>query len=523
MKTIKSFLFILFTLTVLSGCGNKSADAKNSKETKSNTAAAPAQPVSTGDPVLDKQIFAINTISKMVSENNLEGALYRMATSYRNSHPYAEFKTMWQDMTDGFGSIKDFTVNTENYGKLKFYKFIDVEYNFESAALNARYLFSGTAVTPVDIEFSTSKPKTIKDVGDAPLKDIFADYFKIGCGLNGAVLESSAITKPEVMALAAKEFSSATMTNLMKPVYVLNQQESMKNYAAGKKEPVLSYEKIDATLKFCMENNLPVRGHTLVWHTQTPDWFFMEGYKNDGKLVGRKEMIMRMESFIRQYMTYVQETYPNTVYCWDVVNEAVDPADGDENSLFKCRMKNSNSEVLWYKTIGEDYPELAFKFARQYAAPGVKLFYNDYGTIDSAKQMCIYNLCSDLKRKNLIDGIGLQGYWDINNPTLEQIENAINIYAELDLEIQLTEWSISAKDDSETAFNEQAERYASVFKLLQKLDTQGGGKANITCVSTFGVIDGFNPGDKTNSRLFYNNLEPKPVYKAIRDTGLLYY
>lgn len=517
MKKIKIMIAMAISFTLLTGCSK--APEKKSEPQK----ATQAQPVNTGDPVLDKQLFAINNITKMMVENNLEGALYRMDGAYRNLHSINDFKELWEKLTEGFGAAKSATVNTENYGNLKFYKFIDVNYTFEKSNLYARYFFNGTSVMPANVDFSLEKPKATSNADNLPLKDVFADYFKIGCGLNGAVLNSSAITKPQVMALAKQEFSSATMTNLMKPVYVLNHQKCMENYAAGKTEPVLSYENIDQTLKFCMENNLPVRGHTLVWHTQTPDWFFKAGYKSDGKLVDRKEMIGRMESFIRQYMTYVQETYPNTVYCWDVVNECVDPGEGDENSMFKCRMKNDNGPVLWYDTIGADYPELAFKFARQYAAPGVKLFYNDYGTINPEKLMCIYNLCSDLKNKNLIDGIGLQGYWDLKNPTLSQIEEAINIYAELGLEIQLTEWSISAKDNTDAGFNEQAERYASVFKLLQKLDTQGGGKANITCVSGFGVIDGFNPGDTTNSRWFNNNCEPKPVYYAIKDAGVLWY
>lgn len=519
MKKSRIILITVSTLALLS-CSKKPATETKKSNSTQNTA---SQTINTGNPVLDKQLFAINNIGKMMVENNLEGALYRMDGAYRLAHNNRDFAELWNSATEGLGKVKDFTINTESYENLDFYKFIDVSYNFDSTSVYARYFFSGTSVMPVNVDFMQEKPKTPKIGDKLALKDIFADYFKIGCGLNGAVLDSSAITKPQVMELAKQEFSSCTMTNLMKPVYVLNQQESMKNYVSGNKEPVLRFGNIDKTLKFCMENNLPVRGHTLIWHTQTPDWFFKEGYKNDGKLVDRKEMISRMESFIRQYMTYVQETYPNTVYCWDVVNEAVDPENGDENSLFKCRMQNDNGPVLWYQTIGNDYPELAFTFARQYAAPGVKLFYNDYGTINSEKQMCIYNLCSDLKNKNLIDGIGLQGYWDINYPSLSEIENAINIYAELGLEIQLTEWSISAKDNTDESFNAQAERYASVFKLLQKLDTQGGGKANITCVSGFGVIDEFNPGDTTNSRWFNKNGEPKPAYYAIKDTGLLWY
>ena len=118
----------------------------------------------------------------------------------------------------------------------------------------------------------------------------------------------------------------------------------------------------------------------------------------------------------------------------------------------------------------------------------------------------------------------MQGYWDVKNPSLKAIKDTIERFAETGLEIQLTEWSISAPTEDEAGFATQAERYASIFRLLQKLDTQGGGKANITCVSFFGVQDHYvlSKTDKTTSRLFDRNFAPKPVYYAIADTFKLY-
>lgn len=119
----------------------------------------------------------------------------------------------------------------------------------------------------------------------------------------------------------------------------------------------------------------------------------------------------------------------------------------------------------------------------------------------------------------------MQGYWDVKNPSLKDIEATINLYSELGLELQLTEWTIPVKSDSEDGFIQQAERYASVLKLLQKLDTQGGGNANITCVSFFGLQDGFslNINDTNTSRLYDKDFNPKPVYYSIQDVFRLYY
>ena len=119
----------------------------------------------------------------------------------------------------------------------------------------------------------------------------------------------------------------------------------------------------------------------------------------------------------------------------------------------------------------------------------------------------------------------MQGYWDVKNPSLKDIEETINLYSELGLELQLTEWTIPVKSDSEDGFIQQAERYASVLKLLQKFDIQGGGNANITCVSFFGLQDGFslNINDTNTSRLYDKDFNPKPVYYSIQDVFRLYY
>ena len=90
------------------------------------------------------------------------------------------------------------------------------------------------------------------------------------------------------MIVAKKHFNSVTMTNLMKPSYLLDQRQSIDNSSSGIEDPGLTFNTIDKTLQWCQDNDVQMRGHTLVWHNQTPDWFFKEGYKSDGELVDRK-------------------------------------------------------------------------------------------------------------------------------------------------------------------------------------------------------------------------------------------
>lgn len=357
------------------------------------------------------------------------------------------------------------------------------------------------------------------------LQDMCSDYFLLGAAMSGGSYNEFAINCKEYLAVLEKHFGSTTATNMMKPSYFLNQAKSQANVAAGNAEPVVEYHKIEEALQWCMDHGVKMRGHTLVWHNQVPDWFFREGYASDGEYVDRDTMIARLDSYIRQVMTYCQDNFPGVVYCWDVVNEAVDPESGDPNTNFYCRTEGGNGPNLWYEVIGTDYVEQAFRIARKYADEGVSLFYNDYNVTDTKKRKGIYNLCKDLGDKGLIDGIGLQGYWGISWPSISTIDVTIRNLAELGLEIQITELTIEVEETTEAGYAQQAKRYADIFERLQRLDTNGGGPANITCVTMFGLMDGYvlHKNDTNTSRWFDKDFQPKPVVEKVRNVFTIYY
>lgn len=363
-------------------------------------------------------------------------------------------------------------------------------------------------------EFGNSRYDLTAALTEPALKDYCSDYFTLGVGINGSTLENQTLNMPEYMLVAKKHFNSCTMTNLMKSCYILDQQGSRQS---GDGSPALSFDTIDPTLEWCQANGMQMRGHTLVWHVQAPDWFFREGYSDNGKYVDRETMLFRMESYIAQLMTHVQDNYPGVVYCWDVVNEAVDPDKGDADSFFLCRTENDGTPNPWYITIGEDYVEQAFTFARKYAAEDVKLFYNDFNTYQEEKRDAIYALCKSLKEKGLIDGIGMQGYWGVDYPSIGALETTIRKFGELGLEIHITELSVGVDEENEDSFEKQGQRYASIFMSLAKLDTEGGGDVNITNVTFFGLIDHYRQGDTTNSRLFDAVFQPKPAFYKVRN------
>lgn len=366
-------------------------------------------------------------------------------------------------------------------------------------------------------EFGNSRYDLTAALTEPALKDLCSDYFTLGVGINGSTLENQTLNMPEYMAVAKRHFNSCTMTNLMKSSYILDQQGSRQSAENGDGSPVLSFDTIDPTLEWCQANGMRMRGHTLVWHAQAPDWFFREGYSDKGEYVDRETMLWRMESYIAQLMTHVQDNYPGVVYCWDVVNEAVDPDKGDRDSFFLCRKENDGTPNPWYMTIGEDYVEMAFTYARKYAAEDVKLFYNDFNTYQVEKRNAIYALCQSLKEKGLIDGIGMQGYWGVDYPSIGTLESTIRKFGELELEIHITELSVSVDEEDEDSFEKQGQRYGAIFMSLAKLDTEGGGDANITNVTFFGLIDHYRQGDTTNSRLFDAVYQPKPAFIKVRN------
>lgn len=334
------------------------------------------------------------------------------------------------------------------------------------------------------------------------LNDLYEDNFSVGISLT-----RSDISLKEKQRLIVSQFSSVTCGNEMKAESVLNREKTIRY---GEKDyPVVDMTSAEPLLKFASENGLKMRGHTLVWYQQTPRWLFAEEFSDDpdAPLVSKERMLKRMENYIQQEMEYCNENYPGVISCWDVVNEAVDPDSEDGNHL-------RTEANYWYEVIGKDYIEKAFEYARKYADPKQKLFYNDYNCYEKEKLSAIYHLAEGLKEKGFIDGIGMQSHIKMAVPTIQDYEAAIHTLGELGLEIQITELDISQRDNSQEAQQELALRYKAVFQMYKKIDD--GGTADITGVTIWGLTDGgswLNDGRDANYPLLFDDeLNPKPSY-----------
>ena len=322
----------------------------------------------------------------------------------------------------------------------------------------------------------------VKTTVEVPsLSQVYEQYFNIGAAVNLTTIDSQ-------KELLRKHFNSITAENDIKFIEI---------------QPVegqFTFEKADQLAAFAKENGMKMRGHTFVWHNQTPDWVFEDA--------NRETLLQRM----KDHITMVMKRYKGTIFCWDVVNEAVT----DEGTELYRPTK-------WLEIIGEDYIEKAFEFAHE-ADPEALLFYNDYNESNPEKREKIYKLVKSLVDKGVpIHGVGLQAHWNLVNPSLEDIRTAIERYASLGLELHLTELDVSVFnfEDKRTDLTEptyemlelQAERYHQVFQLLRQY------QENITSVTFWGAADDYTwlsdfpvRGRKNWPFLFDENHQPKESF-----------
>src|SRR5688500_2586050 len=187
------------------------------------------------------------------------------------------------------------------------------------------------------------------------LKDYYKSYFPMG-----VAIRPQSVTGPEAE-LILKHFESVTAENAMKmgPIHP--------------KENEYFWKDADAIVEFAVANKLRIRGHTLCWHNQTPEWLFKDAQGNEVI----KEVLLKR---LKDHITAVVTRYKGKIYAWDVVNEVID--DNDSKTF---------RDSPWYRICGEDFVAKAFEYAHE-ADPDAILFYNDYNTESPGKRDRIYTM-----------------------------------------------------------------------------------------------------------------------------------
>ncbi|MEX2369614.1 MAG: endo-1,4-beta-xylanase [Bacteroidales bacterium] len=243
---------------------------------------------------------------------------------------------------------------------------------------------------------------------ETTLKEAYAGEFVVGAALNTRTFAGNDTASSE---LVQKHFNSITSTN------------DLKWERIHPKPGEYTFERADMFVNYGEEHNMHVVGHVLIWHSQTPSWVFLD---ENGDTASREVMLERMKDHIETVMT----RYRGRIHTWDVVNEAL----ADDGSL---------RENNWYKAIGDDWVEKAFEFA-QGIDPEVSLIYNDYSLANPAKRDGAVRLIQSLQEKGLkVDGIGMQGHYHLDNPSLENLEASIVAFSDLGIEVHITELDVN--------------------------------------------------------------------------------
>ena len=357
--------------------------------------------------------------------------------------------------------------------------------------------FTVTAPEGVPEPKPTEPPMVIEEADSMPsLKEIYADKFDFGSAAPQMVFRD-----PKWMNLMKEQFSILTPENEMKPDAVLdvNGSKALLKETGNETAVAVHFDAAKSLLRFAQSNGIKVHGHVLVWHSQTPEAFFHEGYDAKKPLVSREVMLGRMENYIKGVFEYLDANYPGVVVSWDVLNEAID--DGSN------WLRNSN----WKKIIGDDYPNFAYAYARKYAPEGTKLYYNDYNTAIGGKLRGIVKLLNTLIPEGNIDGYGFQMHHNVSFPSIQQIRTAVETIGALGLRLRVSELDVTVSNNSEASFKKQAKYYADVMKILIDHADQ------FEAVQVWGLTDMMSWRGSQYPLLFDGRGNPKPAFWAVAD------
>lgn len=313
------------------------------------------------------------------------------------------------------------------------------------------------------------------------LKKVYENYFDIGAAVHPQGLE-------QLGDLAKTQFSSLTAENQMKPEPIHPQPDQWK------------FEDADRIVAFARENKLHMRGHTLVWHNQTPNWI----YEN----ADRETLLAR----VKGHMQVMFDRYGKDVIAWDVVNEAIEDK-GD--AIFR--------DSRYHQIVGDDLVVKSFEMARELLPSGY-FVYNDYNEILPEKRKKILTLLDMLQSAgNLVNAFGLQCHWNIHDLDLDELRRSIELYAAKGVHLQMTELDLSLFASSDTAIYDaatpenlalQADLYGKIFAIFREY------KDVIDSVTFWGLTDkiswlqGFPVRGRGFNRplLFDGEGQPKEVF-----------
>lgn len=416
--------------------------------------------------------------------------------------------------------------------------------------------------TPAVSAKPSATPSATPEVTLPPLKsdsilENYEDVFGyLGTCVNyGSNPSTSQLQDEKTLAFVKKHFNSITMENEMKPDAVLGSKVTMITKEEAQKlgyiipdnyketsVPKLNFDRIDKILQTAYDNGLGLRGHTLLWHSQTPAWFFGIDYDADEDAVDEDTMDARIDFYVSTVMDHVMQKEKEIagengkiVYAWDVVNEY----------LHRGRAWSLN----WTSVYGDmkgtpSYVKRAFerayeKLEKYDATDKVTLFYNDYDTYFEVEDLlALVNFINEGEKAKICSGIGMQSHVDIKRPTIEEYGAALEKFMAAGYEVQITELdftinfdtdgtdkkdpSYDYKNEGET-IEEQAAFVKDFMEMViakQKNRDKTVSPKGITGLTIWGLYDSISWRGKSQPLLFGTSIDdPKPAFQAFLEAS----
>ena len=388
----------------------------------------------------------------------------------------------------------------------------------------------------------------------------------------GTAIMSSEISDDTLMELVEKHFNAVTLGNELKPDALFNYQigqsvdcktitfkgTELKVPVVNDKNENLDFSRADAMLEKILEwnnanpkNKIRVRGHVLVWHSQTPEWFFHEDYDVAKPYVDKETMNRRLEWFISSVFDHyfgkaANGKYDGLFYGWDVVNEAVngntyrdDKVISDASDTSTSDTRHGSNSMWWRVYKSNEFIINAFKYANKYAPKDVELYYNDFGETDNTKCEGIVKLINDVKHADgtRLDAFGMQAHYNVDGFSAAQFKSVAKKYATAAGKVQLTELDFKASSTydgtaatKESEYTKMAYCHKNLYEAIKALKTEG---TIVSGLTVWGVIEPnswlhsqSNVGGGANGSaqcplLFDGNYKAKPAYWAYVDASQL--
>ena len=386
----------------------------------------------------------------------------------------------------------------------------------------------------------------------------------------GTAIMLSEISDDTLMELVEKHFNAVTFGNELKPDALFNYQidgnsvptktitfegEELQVPVVNDAGDSLDFSRADAMADKILEWNnahpdqkIRIRGHVLVWHSQTQEWFFHENYDITKPYVNKETMNRRLEWFISSVFDHyfgeaANGKYDGLFYGWDVVNEAVigntyrtDKVSAAE-SLSEIRHGNNSS--WWHVYESNEFIINAFKYANKYAPANVELYYNDFGETDNTKCEGIVKLINDVKSAEgtRLDALGMQAHYNVDGFSAAQFKSVAKKYAQAAGKVQLTELDFKASSTydgtaatKESEYTKMAYCHKNLYEAIKALKKEG---TNVSGITVWGVIEpnswlhsqsnlgGGASGSAQCPLLFDGNYKAKPAYWAYVDATKL--